>query len=204
MVDDGSADQTVSLASAHLDAIYQNDKNSGRGATFNRGTELATEDIVAIVCQDEIVQPDTLHKIEKFLEENPDVTAVTGRFSKEHPNPDFWSQYKNLYMYYTMGQSPCDASFVSTIYAFRRSAEIRHREDVWAEDTDFSQQIIESGGKIVFLEDLQVVHLKRYSLLSLVVNDFRIPCSWAQILLRRKAWRRLGRKGTGFAHATRP
>jgi hypothetical protein len=57
----------------------------------------------------------------------------------------------------------------------------------------------------VLLKDLEVIHLKKFSFGSFVRNDFVIPFQWTHIFVAFGRWRdlgRLGRRKTGFAHAS--
>jgi hypothetical protein len=70
------------------------------------------------------------------------------------------------------------------------------------EDTAFGQRLKEFNKRIAFLRGLEVVHLKKYTALSFVKNDFEVPFHWAGIFLKYRGWKQAGRSKTGFSHSS--
>lgn len=169
------------------------------------GIEVSAGPIIVNIDSDIIIRPDTLTKIYDYFLQHPQTDALTGLLSKEHPNPDFFSQYKNLYMHYIFRRLPEKVTFLyGSIFAIRREAITSYDPDIrFAEDTVLGQKLIACGRQIAFLKDLEVVHLKKYNLLSFMRNDFRVPFYWARIFLRYKGWEQLGEDRTGYAHSPR-
>jgi hypothetical protein len=150
------------------------------------------------------MRSDTLARIVGYLGQHPEVATVNGLISLEHPNPDFFSQYKNLYMHFIFRRLPEEITFLhGSLYAVRRECAVVCAQPTITDDTARGQQLFEQKKKIVVLKDLEVVHLKKYSWWGFVRNDFIIPYSWAYVFLRHRGWKQLGKKGTGFAHASR-
>lgn len=74
---------------------------------------------------------------------------------------------------------------------------------MWVDDTARGQELAKRNKRIHFLPELKTVHLKRYSLASLLVNDFQIPYGWAQIFMKYQGWRRLlGTPRRGYSHVS--
>ena len=98
---------------------------------------------------------------------------------------------------------PEDVSFVyGSLYVFRRECATLYAPDFDAvEDTGFGQAMADAGKRIIFVRDLEVVHLKPYTLVGFVRNDFNVPFCWSRLFLRRHGWRRVFRGNTGFAHS---
>ena len=205
VVDDHSSDNTVEIAARYADKVIPLSENKGSGNARQVGMEQSSSDIICFVDSDVLIKPQTVSMIMSFLSQHPEVDAVTGLLSKEHPHQNFFSQYKNLYMNYIFNLLPDRVTFLfGSICALRKQAgcpgdnALRHTPD-----TEFGQRLFLGGKTIAFLKDLGVVHLKSYTPLSFFKNDFRVPFSWAKIFVRFAGWRQLGRNKTGFAHASR-
>jgi glycosyltransferase involved in cell wall biosynthesis len=204
VVDDGSRDGTLSLAERYADRVVRQEKNQGRFQARQSGMQEAQSSILVNVDSDVVVFPDTLRKIRDFFLSHPEAHAVTGLLSKEHPNPNFASQYKNLYMHYRFRGLPERVTFLyGSLFAIRKdwSSSFKPRVEI-ADDTAWGQELVRQGLRICLLRDLEVVHLKKYSFVSWLKNDFRIPYDWARIFWRYRGWRQIGRNRTGFAHAS--
>jgi len=204
IVDDGSSDQTVALAQPYADRIVKLAENSGWAAARQAGINAARGSIVVNVDSDILIRSDTLLKIKNYFDGHKNVDALTGMLSRECPARGFFSQYKNLYMHYIFRRLPPSVTFVyGSIYAAKKEALADLRPFVKiADDTAFGQQLVLYGRSIAFLPDLEVVHLKRYSLFSFVRNDFRIPFDWARLFIRYKGWKEMLQRKAGFAHAS--
>ncbi len=203
IVDDASKDATVPVARKYADKIIELKHHLGRAKARSRGIRPAKGQIIVNIDSDVLIKPDTLSRIAEYLAGNPKIDAVTGILSKEHPNKDFFSQYKNLYMHYIFRRLPQKVTFLyGSIYAIKRKVFQAPDPDVSiATDTALGQKLISIGRRIVFLKSLEVVHLKKYNLSSFIKNDFQISFEWAHIFIRYRGWRQLGRYKTGYAHA---
>lgn len=203
VVDCGSQDDTVAIARRYADHVLQLDGAPSRSAARNCGVEAASGRVVVNIDADVVVRPDALALIADYFSSHPEVDAVTGLLSKEHPHQNFCSQYKNLYMHDTFQQLPERVTFLhGSIHAFRRQAARPYGDVVRvADDTALGQQLAAEGKRIAFVRALEVIHLKRYDMWSLIKNDFQIPFDWAILFFTYRGWRQLGRHGVGFAHA---
>ena len=205
IVDDHSSDDTAAIAQKFTDNVITLDTNKGSGNARKTGIQNSKADIICFIDSDIIIKPDTLSTIMNFFKRNPEVDAVTGLLSKEHPNRNFFSQYKNLYMNYTFRLLPERVTFLfGSIYAMRRKVghsdqgNLRHTPD-----TEYGQKLFCQDKTIAFLKNLEVVHLKKYTFCSLIKNDFLVPFSWGRIFIRFQGLRQLGYNKTGFAHASK-
>jgi len=205
VVDNGSQDDTPAIASLYADKVINLQEEPNRRHMRNSGLKAATGEIIVNVDSDVLIKPDTLGKIISYFSRHPQIDAVTGLLAHEHPNEDFFSQYKNFYMHYIFKKLPKRINFLyGSIYALRRPvAEIYDPDIKIADDTALGQKLTSSGKRIAFLNDLEVVHLKKYNLFSFIKNDFVIPYDWAYIFLKYQGYRQLGWNKTGYAHASR-
>ncbi|HTZ11997.1 MAG TPA: glycosyltransferase family 2 protein [Candidatus Margulisiibacteriota bacterium] len=203
VIDGASQDSTVAVSKKYANLVIELSANAGRSHARRIGFESSKGRIIVNIDSDVLIKTDTLSKIAAYLSRHPEIDAVTGLLSKEHPNPDFFSQYKNLYMHYIFKKLPERANFLyGSIYALKREALETHDADIEiADDTALGQRLISYGKQIAFLNDLEVVHLKKYTFITFIRNDFRIPFDWAKIFLKYKGWKQLGRDKTGYAHS---
>lgn len=183
--------------------MVSHSKNRGRSHARNSGIEKAKGEILVFIDSDTVIKPDTLTKIFNYFLKHEKEDALTGLLSKEHPNPSYFSQYKNLYMNYIFRKLPERVNFLfGSICAIRRRALMPFGPEVkLADDTALGQRLTQMGRQIAFLRDLEVVHLKDHSFFSLLKNDFQIPFDWAKIFIQHKGWRQLGRNQTGYLHS---
>jgi cellulose synthase/poly-beta-1,6-N-acetylglucosamine synthase-like glycosyltransferase len=198
--DDRSSDRSAEVAAEFADRVVRSEVQGGSAEARNRGAAGATGEILCFVDQDVVIAPDTLRSVARYLAEHSDVAAVTGLLSKSHPNPDFFSQYKNLYMHYIMARLPERVTFLyGSLHAVRREAYTRHDATSFVDDTELGQRLTRAGKGVALIKQLEVVHLKRFSALQFLRNDFRIPFVWAETFLRYQGLKQMG-KG-GYAHA---
>ncbi len=205
VVDSGSRDATRSIAEKYCDKLIDCDGSPSSYSARSLGIKAADGEVLVNVDSDVVIRSDSLSKIAHFLSDHKEFDAVTGMLSKENPYPNFFSQYKNLYMYYVFSRLPREVKFLyGSIFAVRRQAVEPPGPFVRkADDTALGQQLAAGGRRIAFLRDLEVLHLKKYTLLSFIENDYQVPFDWARIFLKFKGWKQLGRGKTGFLHSPR-
>ncbi len=203
VVDDGSSDGTAAIAKKFADQVVRHPLRQGRSHARNAGAILARGETLIFIDADVVVKPESFGLITRYFEAHPEVEALTGLLGKEHPHPDFFSQYKNLYMHFIFSALPDRVSFLyGSIHAIRRQSWEPHGGDVaLADDTALGQKLCATGKPIAFLKNLEVLHLKKLNVLSFLKNDFQIPFDWGQIFIRYRGWRELGKNGAGFLHA---
>jgi len=202
VVDGQSQDSTREVAGRFADRVIHQVPNLGRSHARNLGVEASTGAVLVFIDSDNVLMPDSLGKIAQWFHDHEGTHAVTGLISQSHPNPDFFSQYKNLYMNYIFGLLPDQVTFLhGSLYAVRRESITVGDTEFTTDDTERGQHMFAQGKRIDFIRDLEVVHLKRYTFGSLMKNDFTIPFEWAKIFAKHRGWRQLGRNRTGFAHS---
>jgi glycosyltransferase involved in cell wall biosynthesis len=204
VVDDASSDRTVQIAEEYSVTIIKLDVNRGEGYARNVGSRTAQGDILAFVDSDVILAKDSLQILAEYFRKHPHVSAVTGRLSREHPNQNFASQFKNLYMNAVFARMPIEVDFVyGSVFSVRRKSFMPMSEErILGEDTEFGHRLTASGRKIHLLRQLEVVHLKRHTLGTLFTNDFWIPFYFARTLVKQSRYRTLA-KEQRFSHASR-
>lgn len=191
VIDDASKDKTRDIVQKFPCRLICLERNSGPAYARDVGRRNAKYDVSVFIDSDIIINKDTLSKLVKYLELNPDVTAVTGILSKAHSNRNFFSQYKNLYMNYIFSKCPTNVDFLyGAFYAIRNKGfDICPTDIRIGEDSELGIMLARKGCKITLNKDLEVIHLKEYSFLSFIKNDFRVPYNWAKIFIQQKDWK---------------
>lgn len=203
VVDDKSSDKTARIAGDSGAKVICAETRMGMAGARNRGFKEAGGDVLCFIDSDVEIKRDTLGRIYEIFKADENTAAVTGLLSREHPNKNFFSQYKNLYMNHMFSRLPRKVSFLyGSIHALRKELFEEYDETRFhAADTELGQRLSSKGLKVIFDKDLEVVHLKKHNLFSMIKNDFRISYNWALIFLKYRGWLQLGRHGTGYAHS---
>jgi glycosyltransferase involved in cell wall biosynthesis len=202
IVDGGSRDRTMEIARAYTDKIIRQNPPGGREEARNLGYFQARGEIIVGTDSDNVLEKGALEKMVRYFFSHPEVDAVTGMNTKETPIANFSSQYKNLYLYKNFRRLPPEVNFLyGSLYGVRRADY--PLTTMWVDDTARGQKLVKNNKRISFLPELKTVHLKRYRLASLLVNDFQIPYGWAQIFMKYQGWRRLfGAPRRGYNHVS--
>jgi len=206
VVDDGSVDKAVlSVAKSYADVVIEHGDNHGRSRARNTGIRHSKGEILLFIDSDVVIRKDTVGKVRRYFEIHPDVHALSGILSKEHPHDNFFSQYKNLYMNYIFSQLPDRVNFLyGSIHAVRRDVILSYGSNAKiADDTEMGQKLAKKNRTIAFVQDIDVVHLKRYDALGLLRNDFKIPFDWAKIFVKYQGWNQVGKNKEGYLHSPR-
>ncbi len=193
--DDGSTDDTAEVAHHWGAIVVSADKTSGPACARNRGVAVAKAPIIYFVDSDVCVQPDTLERIVNSFDADPELDALIGSYDDAPGSPDFVSKYRNLMHCYVHQQAERIArTFWSGCGAIRRTVflqmggfdESYGKPSV--EDIELGYRLSAAGKKIVLDRDLQVKHLKHWSLAQVVRTDILqrgIP--WTELILRNRA-----------------
>lgn len=195
VVDDASTDDSSGLARLYRARIIPTvDGPHGPARARNRGAAAAKGDILVFVDADVVVRPDTLGLIEQHLTDHPQVAALFGSYDAEPPAPGLVTQYKNLLHHHVHQHGEREAStFWAGCGAIRHDVfdalggfdESYGRPSI--EDIELGYRLRRAGHRVWLFPDLQVTHLKRWSLAALLrsdVLDRAIP--WTRLILRQK------------------
>ena len=191
VVADACTDNSVALAASFGVRVLEIARQSGPARARNLGAEAARGDILFFVDADVLVRPDTIDQVAAAFREEPDLSALFGSYDDAPAETNFLSQYKNLLHHYTHQTAQEEAStFWSGCGAIRRDVFLA----AGGFDTDFDHPTIEDielgyrlkreGHLIRLRKTLQVKHLKRWGIISLLKTDFfdrAIP--WTKLIL---------------------
>jgi len=192
VVDDGSTDQTRAIAANFPVRVVPTAGRVGPAAARNLGARTAEGDLLFFIDSDVMVRPDTVSRIVAAFE-GPDLEGLIGVQAADMRHRDLVSQYKNLWMRWTYcrrrGEVPL---FYTTAAAIRRDAFLRAGgfDQAYAtpnvEDTAFGQKLARLGIRVCIDPELEVEHVRRYSLAGLLRTDFARAVSLTRLKLRER------------------
>ena len=178
VVDDASGDGSDLIAGEFDCLLVRLEERGGPGRARNIGSASASGDILFFTDADVVVPPDLLGRIAETMSRRRDISALIGGYSKECGASNFVSVYKNLLHHFVHEKSRGEvSSFFTACGAIRRSVFDEHggfdesERDCALEDVEMGMRLAKSGKKVFLYPELQVKHLKRYSLSTLVYAD---------------------------------
>lgn len=197
VVDDGSLDETAAVAGRFADTVIRlPGPPHGPAYARNRGFEVARGPVVAFFDADVVVHKDTLRRLLEVLDSNPGAGAVFGAYDTSPRASGLVSQYRNLIHHYVhvRGAGEVDTFWAGAGAVRREVFEEAGMYDEWhyarpqIEDIELGARVRSLGRTILLVPDIQVTHLKKWSLANVVRTDLRdrgIP--WARLLAQRGA-----------------
>lgn len=197
IVDDGSTDGSDRLARQFSERVYSTSGYTGPGAARNLGARLARGKILFFTDADCAVHPDTLAKVVGCFQDDPGLDALIGSYDDSPAAPNFIAQYKNLFHHYVHQTASEEAStFWGACGAMKRDRYLalggfnvqRYRRPS-IEDIELGYRLKQAGGRIRLAKDVQVQHLKAWTLPRLLQADiFYRGIPWTQLILRDKVF----------------
>jgi glycosyltransferase involved in cell wall biosynthesis len=191
VIDDGSTDDSARVAGQFGARVLRTAK-SGPAHARNLGAKMAAGDILYFVDADVAVGPDAIGQIAGAFRSQPRLAALFGSYDDEPAATDFLSQYKNLQQHYVHQTAHEDAftfwtgcgAILRDIFLGLGGFDERYRQPT-IEDIELGYRLKRAGHGIRLVKTLQVKHLKRWSLPSLLRSDFsRRAVPWARLILR--------------------
>jgi len=193
VVDDGSTDESVATARAAGARLLSTSGGRGPATARNLGARAATGDFVFFVDADVALHPDALRRAAEAFTADPTLQACFGSYDDAPSEPNFLSQYKNLFHHYVHQHARAEASTfwtgcgamrLATFHALGGFDETTYRRPS-IEDIDLGYRLRRRGGKIALLKDMQCKHLKRWTARNLLRSDiFERGIPWTALLWR--------------------
>jgi glycosyltransferase involved in cell wall biosynthesis len=193
VVDDGSTDASRQRAEASGARVLCTERpGAGPAHARNLAAQHAAGDLLFFCDADVEIRPDTLAHIQRAFTADPGLAALFGSYDDAPGDSGFISQYKNLMHHYVHQRGAEDAStFWSGCGAIRRELFLQFGgfSPRYAlpsiEDIELGGALVQRGHRIRLDKSLQVKHLKRWTLLSLLHSDILargVP--WTRLILR--------------------
>jgi glycosyltransferase involved in cell wall biosynthesis len=195
LVDDGSRDGSQSLAQrSGARLLHTACPGSGPATARNLGAANAAGSILFFVDADVQLSPEAVRRVVDTFRSEPGLSALFGSYDGEPAADNFVSQYKNLFHHFIhQNAARHSSSFWAGCGAIRREVfeaaggfrTTYRRPSV--EDIELGYRMWQLGYSTLLVKSLQVTHLKRWTLRSLLETDMRdraIP--WTILMLRER------------------
>jgi glycosyltransferase involved in cell wall biosynthesis len=194
VVADGDTDGSWQVAQEFATRVLRTPTPGGPARARNLGARTARGDILFFVDADVAIPIDALGRVAVTFGRELDLTAVFGSYDDAPAAPNFLSQYKNLLHHYVHQTAREEAStFWGACGAIRREVFLAmggfnegYRQPS-IEDIELGYRLKQAGHRIRLCKALQVKHLKRWGVVSLLKADFfyrALP--WTQLILRHR------------------
>lgn len=181
VVDDASTDATPTLLkNLQPDIMVRNATRQGafqsrnRGVSFTRGTILFFTDV------DVLLADDTLEKVWHYFQ-NSHHQCLIGLYSLPESSANTCTLYKNAWIRFSYLQAPIYVDWFFTgagairkeLWDQNRQFKTCYQVTSGGGDLEFGRRLSQEGIKIFLHKDLEVGHLKNFSLTTLLQNDFK-------------------------------
>ena len=193
VVSDGDSDGSWKVAQ-EFEAIVIRQENRGPAAARNLGAQFATGDLLFFIDADVLVKPNTIGQVIQQFQNQPDIDALIGSYDDQPSQTNFMSQYRNLFHHYIHQISSQKAStFWGACGAIWRDVffsvggfDERYRVPC-IEDIELGYRLKEAGYTLGLIHTLQVKHMKKWRVNSVIRTDVvqrAIP--WTELLFQRR------------------
>lgn len=176
--------------------VLVNERPRGPAHARNRGARAASGDVLLFLDADVVARPDVVARVRHAFAIDPYLDALVGSYDDAPAHPAPLSQYRNLLHHHTHQRSRerimtfwggCGAVRRRTFWEVGGFDECYRRPSV--EDIELGYRLAQAGRVIRLDKALQVKHLKRWTLRSMLKTDLlarAVP--WTKLLLRRRAF----------------
>lgn len=192
VVDDCSTDNSAAIAAAYRARCLRTPQTLGPAGARNLGAREATGDILVFIDADVVVPPEALSRIADDFARDAELAAVFGSYDDQPAWKTFVSQYKNLMHHYVHQRASERATtFWAGCGAMRRSTfeacggfDAATYKAPSIEDIALGAELARQGHAIRLDKQLQVRHLKRWTVRNLLRADIlyrAVP--WTKLIL---------------------
>jgi glycosyltransferase involved in cell wall biosynthesis len=193
VVDDFSTDDTGAVAATFNVKVVRLSSHGGISAARNRGVELTNAPVLFFYDSDVVLAPGALARAKATMM-RPEVGALIGSYDDDPDAPTTISRFKNLAHHHFHQRSGTEVtSFWGGCGLIRRDLFLAaggfDNEQRTIEDVELGYRLTARGVRIVLDRDLQVKHLKQWTLRSLVKTD---------VVLRAIPWTLFWLEGRGL------
>jgi glycosyltransferase involved in cell wall biosynthesis len=202
VVDDHSTDGTVEAAQRHKCQVLEVANGQGANNARNMGAEIAKGELLVFIDSDIVIGRETLLGIVEAMEASG-LDAVVGIYTARHRHERFVSQYKNLWIRYSYMKSlPAIDWLFGAISGIRREAfqklggfdaELLARDG--HDDIELGKRFTRANLSIALDMDIEVEHLKDYTLRTFILNEYRRSLGFAEMAMRFGEFSRSLKKG---------
>ena len=193
VVDDCSADDTRAIASRYPVNVIALAQHAGVSAARNRGAEASRGEVLFFLDADVVLAARGMQRVLAAMSE-PQVGALIGSYDSAPDDQSIVSRFKNLAHHYFHQHSNREATtFWGACGAIRREEffaatgfDEKRYQLPSIEDVELGSRLVDRGVRIVLEPELQVKHLKKWTLASLIATDLtRRAIPWTLLWLER-------------------
>ncbi|MBN1354911.1 glycosyltransferase family 2 protein [bacterium] len=191
LVDDAMDEVAYRIARNYPITIVKN-RHKGVSAARNFGARYATGSIILFIDTDVILPKNGLEILEELFR-NTTVQGAVGILSRHIRYRNFASKYKNHWMRFTYQRLDENIHlFYTSCAAIRKEIFLAsggfdtHYRTPSIEDTVFGAMLGNQGIRIVPIPQLEVDHVKRYSLWTVLTTDLNRSSALVKYILRSK------------------
>lgn len=191
IVDDGSQ-PALSEPELPIVKLIRHKENLGPSQARNTGMLHAQSDFLLFIDSDIVIQPNTLALVKNHLDQTPSrlsaITCARHTIRLNQEDVGFITLYKEIYMNYIFSSQKNIVDFLyGGFCAFNRPENLMWPKDIrFGEDTYMGQLLFESGYEIKLLNQVELLHVKNYSLTSFLKHSFLVAFHFNQSLLTKK------------------
>jgi glycosyltransferase involved in cell wall biosynthesis len=191
VVCDGTAPEAAQLARARSCRVIEMTGPRGPAAARNTGAGAALHPILFFIDSDVEVPPTAIAQVWEHFERDATLSALFGSYDSEPSESSFLSQYRNLLHHFVHQTSSENAStFWGACGAIRREAflDVSGFDERYLkpsiEDIELGYRLKGAGCRILLDRTLQVKHLKRWDMGSILRTDvWRRALPWGTLIL---------------------
>jgi glycosyltransferase involved in cell wall biosynthesis len=188
VVDDYSTDNSIEIAKRYDCKIIQVKEGNGANNARNIGTQNSNGDIFLFIDSDISVRRDTILTVVETLEEDG-VDAVVGVYTAKHRHESLISQYKNLWIRYSYLKSrPTIDWLFGAISGIKRNVfekvggfDVELLAHHGNDDIELGKRFSQANLNIILNLDIEVEHLKNYTLRSFLKNEFNRSLGFSKL-----------------------
>jgi glycosyltransferase involved in cell wall biosynthesis len=194
VVDDYSIDNTRDVIARYPVRLIESPQHAGVAAARNRGAEAARGEILFFLDADVVLAPGGIHRVLDTMA-RPGLGGVIGSYDADPEDQSIVSRFKNLAHHHFHQRARVEAStFWGACGAIRREQfmaaggfDEKRFKLPSIEDFELGSRLVDRGVRIVLDPGLQVKHLKRWTLTSLIVTDVtRRAIPWTLLWMERR------------------
>jgi len=191
VVDDYSTDDTCEVAARFKVKLIKLPRHMGTSAARNRGAELTRAPLLFFYDADVVLAPGALARA-KAIMSRPEVGAVIGSYDDDPAASTTVSRFKNLAHHHFHQRSRGEATtFWGACGLLRRDLLVAaagfNDDQRYIGDVELGYRLAARGVRIVLDPELQVKHLKKWTLISLVRTDVIVRAiPWTLLWLKHR------------------
>ncbi|MFN0009032.1 MAG: glycosyltransferase [Planctomycetota bacterium] len=191
VVDAGSTDRTSSRAVEHGARVVRLPERAGPAEARNAGVDSVEAEVILFLDADCVAHQDVVERVLAAFRAEPKLVGLTGSYDDDPPERNFASSYMNLRHSFTHHRARREGpAFWAGCGAVRREAflqaggfDARRYPRPMIEDIELGLRLAKIG-KMRLDPRIQVGHLKRWTIASVIDTDIRCRARpWSELIL---------------------